>query len=96
MVTDDPNKCQNRKSHNKPSNVSEFSLFSHFSVQRIFELITWNNHLALKTAITSRCDVTKVPLTSAKNRDIQGILVLLMQNFDKVVAKRFLVRVAGR
>ena len=65
-------------------------------MQKIFDLIAWKNHLALKTAITSRCDVTHVILTSAKNRDIQGILVLLMQNFDKVVAKRFLVRVAGR
>ena len=27
---------------------------------------------------------------------IQGILLLLMQNYDKIVAMRFLVRIAGR
>ena len=33
---------------------------------------------------------------SQKNRNIQGILILLMQNKAKVVATRFLVRIAGR
>ena len=64
------NNRQNRKSLNQPSNVSEFSkaLFSHFSVhklQRIPNLIARNSHLALKAAITSRCDVTSIILTSA-------------------------------
>ena len=64
------NNRQNRKSHNQPSNVSEFSkaLFSHFSVhklQRISKLIARNSHLAMKAAITSRCDVTSIILTKA-------------------------------
>ena len=85
------NNRQNRKSQNQPSNVSEFSkaLCSHFSVhkmQRISKLIARNSHLALKAAITSLGDVTIIILTSAQNRDVQGILLLLMQNYDKVVA----------
>ena len=64
------NNRQNKKSHNQTANVSEFSkaLFSHFSVhklQRISKLIAKNSHLTLKAAITSRCDVTSIILTSA-------------------------------
>ena len=67
MIADN---CQNGKSHNQPSNVSEFSkaLFVQFPVhklQRISKLIAWKSHLALKAAITSRCDVTSVILSSA-------------------------------
>ena len=52
------NNRQNRKSHNQPSNVSEFSkaLFLHFSVhklQRIYKLKARKSHLALKAATTS-------------------------------------------
>ena len=65
------NNRQNRKSHIQPSNVSEFSkaLFSHFSVyklQRISKLTARNNPLALKAAITSRCDVTSIISTRRK------------------------------
>ena len=39
----------------------------------------------------SRCDVNNVNLSDALNRDIHGIFRLLIQNYDKVVAKRFLL-----
>ena len=42
--------------------------------------------------MTSRCDVTCGILTSAKNQDIQGIFLLLVQNYEE----GFLVRLAGR
>ena len=60
------NNRQNRKSHTKPWNVSEFSktLLSH-KLQEISKLIARNSLLALKAAITSRCDVTSIILTSA-------------------------------
>ena len=50
--------CQNRKSHNQPLNVSEFSKasFSYFSVhklQRISKVLARNSHPALKASITS-------------------------------------------
>ena len=59
------NNRQIRKSQNQPSNVSEFSkaLFTHFSLyklQRISKLIARNSHLVLKSAITSRYDVTSI------------------------------------
>ena len=65
------NNRQNRKSHNQPWNVSEFSkaLFSHFSVyklQRISKFIAMNSRIALKAAITSRCDVTSIILARRK------------------------------
>ena len=44
------------------------ALFSHYSVQKwqkITKLIAWNSHIALKVALTSRCDVTSIILTSA-------------------------------
>ena len=75
------------------------ALFSNFSLcklQRISKLIARNSHLALKTAIMSQCDVTSIILTKRKNRDIQGILCLLMQNYDKVIERRFLAREASR
>ena len=58
------NNGQNRKSHSQPSNMSAFSktLFSHFSVHNLqthSKLIAWKSHLALKVAITSRCDVNE-------------------------------------
>ena len=64
------NNCQNGKSHNQSSNVSEFSkaLFSHFSVhklQRIFKLLARNRHLAMKAAIAPLYDITSVILTGA-------------------------------
>ena len=64
------NNRQNRKSHNQPSNLSEFpkTLFSLFSVnklQRISKFAARNRHLALKAAITSPYDVTSIILTSA-------------------------------
>ena len=65
-------------------------------LQIISKLIAWNGYLALKAAIASRFDVIIVILTIASNRNIQVILLLLMQNYDKVVARRFLVRIAGR
>ena len=64
-------------------------------LQRITKLIAWNSHLALKVAITSRYDVTSVILTR-DIRDIQDILLLLVQNYDKVVARRIITRVAAR
>ena len=65
------------------------ALFSHFSVhklQRISKSVARNSHLALEAATTSRYDVTSIILTGALNRDIQEILLLLMQNHNKVVA----------
>ena len=59
-------------------------------------MIDWNTPLAFKAAITSRCDVNIVILNINLNRNIQEIILLLMQNCDKVVARRFLVRISGR
>ena len=42
------------------------------------------------------CDVNSVNLNDAYNQDILGILYLLMQNCDKVVARRFLILIACR
>ena len=64
-------------------------------LQRISKLKDWNSHLALKTAMRSRCDVNSVILTIAYNRNIQGNILLLMQNYDKIVAVRIPVRIAG-
>ena len=50
----------------------------------------WNSHLAFEAAILSPYAVN---LTGVLNRDIQGIIPLLMQNYDKFVARRFLVRI---
>ena len=88
-------------SQNQPSNVSEFSkaLLLNFylhKLQRISKLVARNSHLAVKAAITSRCDVTSIIVTRRKIETLQGILLLLIQNYDKVVARRFHARVAGR
>ena len=78
MIADDPcgkhlTKQQSKQKVTQPAmmtNVSVVSkaLFSRFSVhklQKISKFVTWNSDLALKAAITSRCDVTNVILTSA-------------------------------
>ena len=96
MITDGPcRNRQNRISHSPPLIVSVFAkaLVTHFSVnklQRISKLKDW------KAAKTSRCNVNRVSLNIPENRNIQIILLVLMQNYDKVVARRFFVRIARR
>ena len=59
-------------------------------------MIAWNSHLALNAAKTCQCDVTIIILTNVSNEDIQGILLLLMENYDSVIVQGFLSQVAGR
>ena len=70
-------------------------IFSVYRLQKISKLIVLNCHLALKAAIMSRCDVNKTDLTSVLIRDIYEILFLPKQNYSKVVARRYLVRIVG-
>ena len=90
-----------RKSQSQPTNVTVFSgvLFTHFSVnklRRLSKLIDWNSHIALKAAITLQCDADSVIWNIAENRNIKGILYLLMLHINKVGAMGFLNRIAGR
>ena len=50
----------------------------------------FNSHLALKKFITSSGDVNNITLNIARNPNIHVILLLLMQNNDEGLARRFL------